>query len=162
MCLPEIPSCCLLRSPGQKYSRAVIFLSGSTRWTIPAIPIVVPNTSRHSKAWQTSPPKPRIEGAKIHIHAPLMHMSKAQIIKQGASLGLDYSLTVSCYQADEAGRACGVCDSCRIRRTGFQSAQVPDPTHYQTRVPIVPQLGGRSKIKRLSISRCIDDSLAGS
>ena len=79
--------------------------------------------------------KAGIEGAKIHIHAPLMHLSKAQIIKQGASLGLDYSLTVSCYQADEAGRACGVCDSCRIRRTGFQSAQVPDPTHYQTPFP---------------------------
>ena len=79
--------------------------------------------------------KAGIEGAKIHIHAPLMHLSKAQIIKQGAALGLDYSLTVSCYQADEAGRACGVCDSCRIRRTGFQSAQVPDPTRYQTPFP---------------------------
>jgi 7-cyano-7-deazaguanine synthase len=79
--------------------------------------------------------KAGIEGAKIHIHAPLMHLSKAQIIKQGAALGLDYSLTVSCYQADGAGRACGVCDSCRIRRTGFQSAQVPDPTRYQTPFP---------------------------
>jgi 7-cyano-7-deazaguanine synthase len=79
--------------------------------------------------------KAAIEGAKIHIHAPLMHMSKAQIIKQGTLLGLDYSMTVSCYQADEAGQACGVCDSCRIRRTGFQSAQLPDPTHYQTRFP---------------------------
>ena len=79
--------------------------------------------------------KAAIEGAKIHIHAPLMHMSKAQIIKQGTLLGLDYSMTVSCYQADEAGQACGVCDSCRIRRTGFQSAQVPDPTRYQTPFP---------------------------
>jgi 7-cyano-7-deazaguanine synthase len=79
--------------------------------------------------------KAAIEGAKIHIHAPLMHMSKAQIIKQGTLLGLDYSMTVSCYQADEAGQACGVCDSCRIRRTGFQSAQLPDPTRYQTRFP---------------------------
>jgi 7-cyano-7-deazaguanine synthase len=79
--------------------------------------------------------KAAIEGAETHIHAPLMHMSKAQIIKQGTLLGLDYSMTVSCYQADEAGQACGVCDSCRIRRTGFQSAQLPDPTRYQTRFP---------------------------
>jgi 7-cyano-7-deazaguanine synthase len=79
--------------------------------------------------------KAAIQGSEIHIHAPLMHMSKAQIIKQGTLLGLDYSMTVSCYQADQAGQACGVCDSCRIRRTGFQSAQLPDPTHYQTRFP---------------------------
>ena len=79
--------------------------------------------------------KAAIEGAKIHVHAPLMYMSNAQIIKQGTLLGLDYSMTVSCYQADEAGHACGVCDSCRIRRTGFRSAQLPDPTRYQTRFP---------------------------
>jgi 7-cyano-7-deazaguanine synthase len=75
--------------------------------------------------------KAAIEGGKLFIHAPLMNLPKAQIIKQGILLGVDYSLTVSCYQADKAGLACGVCDSCRIRRTGFQSAHVPDPTHYR-------------------------------
>ncbi|SFO34103.1 7-cyano-7-deazaguanine synthase QueC [Nitrosospira briensis] len=76
--------------------------------------------------------KAAIEGARLRIHAPLMEMSKAQIIRQGVVLGLDYSLTVSCYQADEAGRACGVCDSCRIRRAGFESADVPDVTRYRS------------------------------
>jgi 7-cyano-7-deazaguanine synthase len=76
--------------------------------------------------------KAAIEGARLRIHAPLMEWSKAQIIRQGVLLGLDYSLTVSCYQADEAGQACGVCDSCRIRRAGFESANVPDVTRYQS------------------------------
>lgn len=76
--------------------------------------------------------KAAIEGASVRIHAPLMELSKAQIIRQGVLLGVDYSLTVSCYQADEAGRACGVCDSCRIRRAGFESADVPDVTRYQS------------------------------
>ena len=79
--------------------------------------------------------KAAIEGAKISIHTPLVSLSKAEIIKQGILLGLDYSLTVSCYQADEAGRACGMCDSCRIRRAGFQAAQVSDPTHYRSSFP---------------------------
>ena len=78
--------------------------------------------------------KAAIEGARLRIHAPLMELSKAQIIRQGIALGLDYSLTVSCYQADEAGRACGVCDSCRIRRAGFESAEVPDATRYQSSI----------------------------
>jgi 7-cyano-7-deazaguanine synthase len=79
--------------------------------------------------------KAAIEGANISIHAPLINLSKAQIIEQGILLGVDYSATVSCYQADEAGRACGICDSCRIRRAGFQSARVPDPTHYRLSFP---------------------------
>jgi len=57
-------------------------------------------------------------------------LSKAEIIRQGRQLGVDYALTVSCYQADEQGRACGRCDSCRLRREGFQSAGIPDPTRY--------------------------------
>lgn len=76
--------------------------------------------------------KAAIEGAKVVIHAPLMYLSKAQIIKEGVMLGLDYSRTVSCYQADEAGRACGICDSCRIRREGFELAHVQDTTRYQS------------------------------
>ena len=71
-----------------------------------------------------------VEGAKLHIHAPLQHMSKAQIIQRGMLLGVDYAQTVSCYQADADGRACGVCDACRLRRQGFAQAWVADPTIY--------------------------------
>jgi 7-cyano-7-deazaguanine synthase len=70
------------------------------------------------------------EGQAISIHAPLIHLSKAEIIRQGIALGVDYGLTVSCYQADAEGRACGRCDSCRLRREGFAAAGVADPTHY--------------------------------
>ena len=76
--------------------------------------------------------KAAIEGARLSVHAPLIALSKAEIIRRAIALGVDYSLTVSCYQADEAGRACGVCDSCRIRRAGFEAAGVPDPTRYQS------------------------------
>ncbi len=72
-----------------------------------------------------------IEGHHLKIHAPLMQLSKAQIIQQGSQLGVDYSQTVSCYQADQAGRACGRCDSCRFRQQGFIEAGVTDPTPYQ-------------------------------
>ena len=76
--------------------------------------------------------KTGVEGHRLIVHTPLIDLSKAEIIRQGNSLGVDYGLTVSCYQADEQGRACGVCDSCRIRRAGFKSAGVNDPTHYQS------------------------------
>ncbi|MDY6918959.1 MAG: 7-cyano-7-deazaguanine synthase QueC [Pseudomonadota bacterium] len=72
-----------------------------------------------------------VEGRAIQLKAPLLHSSKAQIIQQGAALGVDYSLTVSCYQADAEGRACGRCDSCRLRREGFLAAGLADPTRYQ-------------------------------
>ena len=74
-----------------------------------------------------------VEGAQLRIHTPLITLSKADIIRRGVELGLDYGLTVSCYQADEEGRACGVCDSCRFRRAGFEQAGVADPTRYQPR-----------------------------
>jgi 7-cyano-7-deazaguanine synthase len=72
-----------------------------------------------------------VEGAPVTIHTPLIDLSKAAIIRQGTALGVDYALTVSCYQADAEGRACGICDSCRIRRDGFHAAGVPDPTRYR-------------------------------
>ncbi len=75
--------------------------------------------------------KAGVEGKKLHIHAPLQHLSKAQIIQLGTSLGVDYAMTVSCYQADSAGRACGVCDACRLRREGFHQAEIADPTRYR-------------------------------
>ena len=74
--------------------------------------------------------KAGVEGAEMTIRTPLIDLSKADIIQRGVALGVDYSQTVSCYQADEDGRACGNCDSCRIRREGFAAAGVPDPTRY--------------------------------
>jgi 7-cyano-7-deazaguanine synthase len=74
--------------------------------------------------------KAAIEGHSLTVHAPLLHLSKAEIIQQGRALGVDFAQTVSCYQADESGRACGVCDSCRLRRAGFSAAGVDDPTAY--------------------------------
>jgi 7-cyano-7-deazaguanine synthase len=74
--------------------------------------------------------KAGVEGAQTTIHTPLIDWTKAQIIQNGTALGVDYALTVSCYQADAEGRACGKCDSCRIRREGFRAAGVPDPTRY--------------------------------
>ena len=76
--------------------------------------------------------KAGVEGHKLSIHAPLIDLSKTEIIRTGAALGVDYSLTVSCYQADEDGRACGVCDSCRLRAEGFAAARLPDPTIYRS------------------------------
>lgn len=73
-----------------------------------------------------------VEGKPLTLHAPLQHLTKAEIIQQGVRLGVDYAHTVSCYQADEQGRACGRCDSCRLRREGFQSAGVPDSTRYRS------------------------------
>ncbi len=75
--------------------------------------------------------KAGVEGSTFQIHTPLVKLSKAEIIQQGIRLGVDYGLTVSCYQADEEGKACGVCDSCRFRIQGFQEAGVVDPTRYK-------------------------------
>ena len=76
-----------------------------------------------------------VEGDTLRIHAPLQHLSKAQIIERGMALGVDYAETVSCYQADAEGRACGRCDACRLRREGFGAAGVSDPTRYRPAQP---------------------------
>jgi 7-cyano-7-deazaguanine synthase len=75
--------------------------------------------------------KAGVEGAVFKIQAPLIDMSKADIIRAGAALGLDYGMTVSCYQAGPDGAACGKCDSCRLRAAGFAAAHIPDPTRYR-------------------------------
>ncbi len=75
--------------------------------------------------------KAGVEGERFRVHAPLIDLTKAQIIEAGIRLGVDYGLTISCYQADAAGAACGRCDSCRLRARGFREAGVPDPTPYQ-------------------------------
>lgn len=83
--------------------------------------------------------KAAVEGTgRYRIHAPLLHLSKAEIIRAGHALGVDYGQTVSCYQADQQLRACGVCDSCRQRAQGFHTAGLPDPTAYQTAPPVPP------------------------
>ena len=74
-----------------------------------------------------------VEGARLRIHAPLIKLSKGEIIRRGIELGVDYGLTVTCYQADDAGRACGCCEACRLRAAGFAAAAVPDPTPYVQR-----------------------------
>jgi 7-cyano-7-deazaguanine synthase len=73
-----------------------------------------------------------VEGSPCRLHAPLIDWTKAQIIREGMRLGVDYGQTVSCYQADAEGRACGRCDACRLRRAGFVAARLPDPTRYQS------------------------------
>jgi 7-cyano-7-deazaguanine synthase len=77
--------------------------------------------------------KAGVEGHALRLHAPLMRMSKADIAREGARLGVDFSRTVSCYQADAQGEACGRCDACRLRAEGFAAAGLPDPTRYASR-----------------------------
>ena len=72
-----------------------------------------------------------VEGTPLRLHTPLLHLSKAQIIQKGTGLGVDHAITVSCYQANEAGMACGACDACRLRRAGFEAARIVDPTRYR-------------------------------
>lgn len=74
--------------------------------------------------------KAAVEGHPLTLHAPLIDLSKAEIVRRGAALGVEFALTVSCYQADGEGRACGACDSCRLRREGFAAAGLADPTRY--------------------------------
>ena len=75
--------------------------------------------------------KAGVEGAHLKIHAPLIRLTKADIVREGLRLGVDFAQTVSCYQADAEGRACGACDACRLRAQGFAAAGVPDPTRYR-------------------------------
>ncbi|OOW86647.1 7-cyano-7-deazaguanine synthase [Xanthomonas campestris pv. vitiswoodrowii] len=74
--------------------------------------------------------KTGVEGAGLRVHAPLQFLSKADIVREGVRLGVDFGVTVSCYRADADGRACGHCDACRLRAAGFADAGIPDPTHY--------------------------------
>jgi len=74
--------------------------------------------------------KAGVEGRALHVHAPLIRLSKADIVREGTRLGVDFSMTVSCYRADAQGRACGHCDACRLRAQGFANAEIADPTRY--------------------------------
>lgn len=76
-----------------------------------------------------------VEGSPFHIHAPLIQMSKAEIIRRGQALGINFALTMSCYDPEPEGEACGVCDSCRLRAQGFREAGVADPTRYRDKAP---------------------------
>lgn len=73
-----------------------------------------------------------VEGGRMTVHTPLMQCSKANIVRLGLDLGVDYAQTVSCYQSDDSGQACGLCDACRLRKAGFEAAGVPDPTRYRS------------------------------
>jgi len=75
--------------------------------------------------------KSAVEGRRLTLHTPIISLAKAEIVKRGTALGVDFAATVSCYQATEAGLACGRCDACRIRRAGFDAAGIPDPTRYR-------------------------------
>ena len=91
------------------------------------------NFSAHSKKWQMQEQKQELKGEDLHIHTPLMHMNKHEIIKLGTELGVDYSLTHSCYDPTADGSSCGECDSCLLRMKGFAEAGVPDPTKYRVK-----------------------------
>lgn len=74
--------------------------------------------------------KTGVEGLKLSIHAPLIRLTKAEIVQRGSALGVDYGMTVTCYKADDEGRACGLCEACRLRKAGFEAAGLADPTRY--------------------------------
>jgi 7-cyano-7-deazaguanine synthase len=100
-------------------------------WITQVIQIVVPEFIAAYQNLIGVATKAGVEGASIELKTPLIHLSKSDIIRRGIAHGVDYAMTVSCYQADEQGRACGVCDSCRIRAAGFSDAGVVDPTRYR-------------------------------
>jgi 7-cyano-7-deazaguanine synthase len=91
-----------------------------------------PEFVRSFEAMANLATKAAVEGKHLTIHMPLISLTKAEIIRKGIALGVDYALTTSCYDPDSQGRACGNCDSCQLRRDGFEAAQVNDPTHYRS------------------------------
>jgi 7-cyano-7-deazaguanine synthase len=92
-----------------------------------------PEYMRAFEAMANLATKAAVEGGRLTLHTPIIALTKAAIITHGLALGVDYALTVSCYQADDDGRACGSCDSCRLRRAGFEAAGLADPTRYAGR-----------------------------
>ena len=113
---------CPWRSAGPRCWVRATSSSASTRSTTPAIRAFEKVANLGTRAG--------ISGDRFRIHAPLIRLTKAEIIRAGLDLGVDYSITVSCYQPDPEGRACGLCDACRLRRQGFEEAGVVDPTRY--------------------------------
>jgi 7-cyano-7-deazaguanine synthase len=103
--------------------------SAPTLWTTPP-PDCRPEYMRAFESLANLATRAAVEGARLALHTPIIDLAKAEIIRRGIALGVDYGLTVSCYQAAEDGRACGRCDACRLRRAGFEAASVPDPTRY--------------------------------
>ena len=137
-CPRGTPSSSRSRSPGPRCSRQTTSSSASTPSTTAATPTVGPSTSAPSSRWPTWRRRPPSRARqRLQIHAPLIDLTKAQIIQRGVDLGVDYGLTHSCYDPDADGRACGTCDSCVLRRKGFREAGIPDPTSYQERFEAV-------------------------
>jgi 7-cyano-7-deazaguanine synthase len=120
-------SSCRCAWDGPKWSAPPIWSSASMRSTTLDIPTVVPSSFVPLKSWRRWRRGLAVEGTSFKIHTPLISMSKAAIIRRGLQLGLDYSITHSCYDPDVRGRPCGRCDSCRLRARGFAEAGVPDP-----------------------------------
>ena len=112
-------------------SRGAIVLAYNTCPLLEGYPDCRPEFIAAFAGLATLATKAGVEGQPYRIQAPLISLSKADIIREGLRLGVDYALTVSCYQADGDGRACGKCDSCRLRRDGFAAAGVSDPTRYR-------------------------------
>ena len=111
-------------------SNAVDIVIGANALDYSGYPDCRPIYIRAFEKLATLATKAGAEGARFRIHAPLMELDKAGIIRRGAALGLDYSITLSCYDPTPAGLACGACDSCQLRRKGFREAGLPDPTRY--------------------------------
>ncbi len=122
--------CCRSRWAGRRWSAPTIFSWGSMPSIIPDTRIAARHSSRLSSAWRDSPPRRASRARASKFRRRLIDMTKADIIRAGLDLGVDFGMTVSCYQADAEGRACGKCDSCRLRAAGFAAAIVPDPTRY--------------------------------
>lgn len=109
-------------------SRAIFFGANAVDYS--GYPDCRPEYMRAFETLANLATRAAVEGARLTLHTPLIALSKADIIRRGVALGVDYALTVSCYQADAEGHACGRCDACRLRRAGFEAAGVPDPTRY--------------------------------
>ena len=126
-CRRATPSFCRWRSAGPKCSRRPTSSSASTRSTIRAIPTAGRSSSARSNRWRRWRRAPASKAARFRIHTPLIDLTKAEIIRRGLALGLDYGLTHSCYDPQSDGRPCGRCDSCALRARGFAEAGVADP-----------------------------------
>jgi len=127
MCQHAIPCFYPMHWPGPRCWRPDIFILGSMPW------IIRDCRPEYIAAFQTMSAlatRTGVEGHAAKIHTPLIHLSKAEIIRNGLQLGVDYSTTISCYSADAEGYACGHCDSCRLRATGFADVGIADPTRY--------------------------------
>ena len=129
MCRRATPCCCRWRWAEVLEAQHIFFGANAVDYS--GYPDCRPAFIRAFESLANVATKMGIEGRRISVLAPLIDLSKADIIRAGAALGVDYALTVTCYQADDEGLACGVCDACRLRKAGFSAAGVADVTRYR-------------------------------